>query len=79
MERRRRQDGPPCLAEALRELRVLKPDFESDAHGEMRWFADNAHIDHLLEGLRKADEECSRQSAAPLMPRAYAVAAARLV
>jgi serine/threonine protein kinase len=41
-------------AEALRELQVLKPDFESDPRREMRWFAEREHVEHLLEGLRKA-------------------------
>jgi non-specific serine/threonine protein kinase len=41
-------------AEALRELQALKPDFESNPRGEMRWFAEREHVEHLLEGLRKA-------------------------
>jgi TolB-like protein len=44
-------------AEAVRELQALKPDFESDPRREMRWFAEREHIDHLLEGLRKAGME----------------------
>jgi TolB-like protein/tetratricopeptide (TPR) repeat protein len=42
-------------AQAVKELLALKPDFQTNARQELeKWFAENAHVDHVLAGLRKA-------------------------
>ena len=44
-----------AAAEALRDLLVLKPRFEATARREAEsLLADGAHVEHVLEGLRKA-------------------------
>jgi serine/threonine protein kinase len=42
-------------AQALRELDAVYPDFGSHARQELeKWFVESAHVEHMLEGVRKA-------------------------
>ena len=44
-----------AAAQALRELLAMKPDFQANAKEELeKWFLDSAHIERVLDGLRKA-------------------------
>jgi len=44
-----------AAARALRELLTMKPDFQANAKEELeKWFFDSAHLERVVEGLRKA-------------------------